>query len=97
MSKKIALLIKGDTLVKYGEAENVRKEYISYLLNEEDETTFKFLESHPNKDIYLEQILYIIKRAHCYPFSGFVEEIGNRWNDKDFSAWLGNEMGKKPV
>lgn len=97
MNKKIALLIKGDTLVKYGEAENVRKEYISYLLNEGDETTFKFLELHPDKDIYLEQILYIIKRAYCYPLSGFVHEIGNRWNDNDFSTWLVNEMKKKPV
>lgn len=97
MNKKIALLVKEDTLVKYGEAENVRKEYISYLLNEEDGTTIKFLELHSDRNINLEQILYIIKRAHCYPLSGFVSDIGNRWNDNDFSTWLENEMEKKPV
>lgn len=98
MSKRIALLINDDTLVKYGEANNVLKTFVKELTHQlENEADIKFLEVAPDKNIEIEQILYIIKRAHFYPSSGFMREVGKHWNDIGFSNWLKKEMKKKPV
>lgn len=98
MSKKIALLINNDTLVKYGEANNVINAFIGEVAHDlENSAGIKYLEVTPDKKIEPCQILYIIKRAHFYPLSGFIHEVGKRWDDKDFLKWLNLEMKEKPV